>query len=93
MIVIRHEHEGAPLWVRYAHVEGYMEPGDAVRGGRCLGDFADWPMKGDHLHIDMALDAFTREWLDPNIRWQNPVGIFKAHLDPARVDAMLRKGA
>ena len=91
MVVIRHEHEGAPLWVRYAHVLCYLPPDWKVTAGEDLGAFADWSA-GDHLHIDMALDPFTREWLDPNIRWRNPVPILKAHLDPAIVDAMLRRG-
>ena len=91
MIVIRHEHEGAPLWVRYAHLHWGPPEGLMIKAGALLGGFANWET-GDHLHIDMALDAFTREWLDPNIRWRDPVPILKAHLDPERVDAMLRKG-
>ena len=92
MVVIRHEHEGAPLWVRYAHIWPILLGG--VGAGNRLGSFANWKLGagGDHLHIDMALDPFTREWLDPNIRWRNPVPIFKAHLDPERVDAMLERG-
>ena len=92
MVVIKHEHDGAPLWVRYAHVDSYLHVGFTVSAGQRIGGFADWPEKGDHLHLDMALDQFTREWLTPRIRWRNPVPILKAHLDPATVDAMLRKG-
>jgi len=91
MVVIRHEHEGASLWVRYAHVLCYLEPGHHVTAGEDLGEFANW-RTGDHLHFDMALDEFTREWLDPNIRWKDPVPVLKAHHDPAIVDAMLRRG-
>ena len=92
MVVIRHEHDGAPLWVRYAHVECYLAADTSVRAGEDLGGFSDWPQRGDHLHLDMALDEFTREWLAPNIRWVDPVPVLKAHLAPATVDAMLRKG-
>jgi len=96
MEVIRHEHEGKPLWVRYAHVSpqtlAAWSRGAVVAAGQCLGGFADWPERGDHLHFDMALDEFTREWLDPRIRWLDPVPVLKMHHDPAIVDAMLRKG-
>lgn len=96
MVVIRHEHEGFPLWVRYAHISprplASWPWGEVVAAGQCLGGFADWPERGDHLHFDMALDEFTREWLDPRIRWLDPVPVLKSHHDPAIVDAMLRKG-
>lgn len=94
MIVIRHEHDGAWLWVRYAHVgppAGLME-GSVVEAGQCLGGFADWPERGDHLHFDMALDPFTREWLDPDIRWLPPVPVLTDHLPAEEVAKMLRKG-
>jgi hypothetical protein len=94
MVVIRHEHEGAPLWVRYAHVKPQYPilEGLVVSAGDMLGGFANWPERGDHLHFDMALDEFTREWLDPRIRWVDPVPVLNAHHDPAIVGAMLRKG-
>ena len=93
MAVMRHAHAGAWLWVRYAHITGALPAvGEVVESGQRLGRFADWPYKGDHLHLDMALDEFTREWMDPAIRWRNPVPILKAHLDPELVDAMLRRG-
>jgi len=91
MVVIRHEHEGVPIWVRYAHVTCYLRAGAIVHQGDILGGFADWPGKGDHLHFDMARDPFTREWLDPDILWVDPVPVLKAHLDSDVVDAMLRK--
>ena len=91
MCVMRHEHEGTGLFVRYAHIWPTVRAQIPLRSGQRLGGFANWST-GDHLHLDCALDPFTREWLDPNIRWRNPVPILKAHLDPAIVDAMLRKG-
>lgn len=91
MLVMRTEHDGAPLWIRYAHIIPAVKTGDAVQAGDKLGAFADWAT-GDHLHFDMALDAYDREWCTPSIRWLDPVGVLKAHLDPARVDAMLEKG-
>ena len=93
MLVIRHRHGNEFLWTRYAHLSPALPmTGLFVKAGLWLGGFADWPKKGDHLHLDMALDPFTREWLDPNIRWVHPVPILKEHLDPEMVDAMLRKG-
>lgn len=93
MVVMRHMHDGRFLWVRYAHIAKALPmTGLHVCSGFWLGGFADWPKKGDHLHLDMALDPFEREWLDPNICWIHPVPILKAHLNPDEVDAMLRKG-
>ena len=94
MVVIQHEHAGAPLWVRYAHIVPAVMAGQVVKAGQALGGFADYRLgdTGDHLHFDMALDSFTREWLTPSIRWVDPVPVLKAHLDSARVDAMLTRG-
>jgi len=91
MVVIRHEHDGAPLWVRYAHVLCYLQSGWNATSGEDLGGFANWST-GDHLHLDMALDPFTREWLDPAIRWVDPVPVLTEHLPAEEVAKMLRKG-
>jgi len=97
VVVIRHQHDGAPLWVRYAHlapditwVEGQIvAPGDQVG---VIGNYTSG-LGGDHLHCDMARDAFEWNWYrTPNFSWVDPVPILKAHLDPDKVDAMLRKG-
>ena len=95
MIVIRHEHNGLPLWVRYAHIVPTVILSQYVKAGQTLGGFADWghsPTKGDHLHFDMATDPFTEEWLSPNINWVDPVPILSAHLDSNIVRAMMKKG-
>ena len=94
MIVIRHEHDGVPLWVRYAHITPVVMEEQAIKRGQILGGFANYTLGdgGDHLHFDMATNAFTREWLTPTIQWVDPVPILKAHLDSKRVAAMLRKG-
>ena len=89
--VIEHLHNGAPLWVRYAHIVPTVRAGDMVQPGQTLGPFDNW-RTGDHLHLDMALDRFAREWLATGIRWVDPIPVLKAHLDPVRVDAMLRRG-
>ena len=91
MLVIRHEHEGAPLWVRYAHIMPAVMVGQTVNAGDNLGPFANW-RTGDHLHFDMATDKFTREWLTPSIHWVDPVPVLKEHLDDLRVVAMLERG-
>ena len=95
MLVIRHEHAGAPLWVRYAHIVPAVILGQAVASGQTIGSFANYTLGagGDHLHFDMATVAFAREWLTPNVPWIDPAPVLKAHLDPARVDAMLKRGA
>lgn len=94
MIVVLHDHFNASLWVRYAHIVPAVMQGQMVRAGQTLGSFADYRLgdTGDHLHFDMASNPFTTEWLTPSIRWLDPVPVLKAHLDPARVDAMLRRG-
>ena len=94
MLVLRVEHDGAPLWIRYAHIMPVVMLGQVVKAGQALGGFANWTpgAGGDHLHLDCALDKFTREWLAPSIRWLDPVDVLKMHLDPARVDAMCQKG-
>ena len=89
MIVVRHEHEGAPLYTRYAHIVPVVKTGRTVEAGELLGSFADWHT-GDHLHLDMSRTAYEREWFTPGMI--DPVPVLKAHLDPAIVEAMLRKG-
>jgi len=92
MLVIRHEHNNAPLWVRYAHIIPAVLRNQSVKAGQTIGVFADYKLGdgGDHLHLDMATDAFTREWLTPDIHWIDPVSVLKARLDPLRVEAMLK---
>lgn len=94
MLVMRCKHNGAPLWVRYGHIVPVVMKDEYVKAGQKLGGFANWTAMGggDHLHFDMALDPFTENWLDSTIRWVDPVDILKAHLDPAIVDAMVRRG-
>ena len=91
MIVIRHTHDGQPIWFRYAHIVPVVMLGQSVKAGQSLGPFANWKT-GDHLHFDCALDEFNREWLDTSIRWVDPVPVLKAHLPPERVDAMIARG-
>jgi len=94
MLVIAVLHEGRPLWIRYGHIIPCVMLGETVKSGDRLGTFADWGQslsKGDHLHFDMCLDEIKRDWLTPK-RWVDPVEYLKAHLSPARVDAMVAKG-
>ena len=91
MLIIRHEHNGQPLWVRYAHIVPVVKAGQSIAAGQVLGPFANW-RTGDHLHLDMATAAYTREYLNTSIPFIDPVPVLKAHLDPTTVDAMLRKG-
>ena len=90
MLVIQVEHAGEPLWIRYAHIMPVVMIGQAVKAGQALGGFADWKT-GDHLHLDMCFDKIERDWLTDK-RWVDPVDLLKMHLDPARVDAMMKKG-
>lgn len=92
LCVVCHIHDGAPLYVRYAHITVHVRAGDIVEAGQVIGIIADYPNEGDHLHFDMALDPFMREWITSNVRWIDPAPILRAHIDPALVDAMLRVG-
>jgi len=89
MIVVRHEHDAEPLWVRYAHIIPVVLRDQPVKSGQALGSFADW-RTGDHLHFDMTRTAYTTAWFTPGM--MDPVDVLKMHLDPARVDAMMKKG-
>ena len=88
MVVVEHEHNGAPLYVRYAHITPVVAVGETVKAGDKLGAFADW-RTGDHLHFDVRDRPFTREWLS-GPGWLDPVPILKAHLSPSLVDAILK---
>ena len=89
MIVIQHEHDGQPLYTRYAHIIPKVKMGDMVTAGQELGLFADWKT-GDHLHFDMTLTPNTTAWFTPGML--DPVDVLKMHLPPERVDAMCKKG-
>jgi len=91
MIVVQHEHAGAPLWVRYAHIVPVVQVGEVVTAGQKLGAFADWKT-GDHLHFDCAQVPYTTEYLSSGIAFLDPVPVLKAHLDAALVDALLAQG-
>jgi len=93
MIVIMHEHKGKPLWVRYAHITPIVKLGDTIKVGQRLGGFANWTGAdgGDHLHLDMATSAYTREWIG-NAPFIDPVPILNEHLDPDIVYMMLTRG-
>lgn len=96
VIVIQVQHQGAPLWVRYAHLDRAsisLHPGDTVSAGQQLGVIGNYLPEGDHLHLDIASEAFTWSWYrTASVDWIDPVPILKAHLDPAQVEAMLRRG-
>jgi len=97
VVVIRHEHQGRPLWVRYAHLapDSIVSYGQEVAPGELVGVIGNYiaGRGGDHLHFDMCRDAFSWSWYRTSgYDWVDPVPILKAHLDPDRVDAMLRKG-
>jgi murein DD-endopeptidase MepM/ murein hydrolase activator NlpD len=96
-VVIQVEHAGAPLWVRYGHVTPVVLPGEVVHAGQKLGGFDNWsptaPNRGDHLHNDMRTHPLTNEWCTPPLSdWLNPLEVYKAHVDPDLVAAMVRRG-
>lgn len=96
-VVIQVTHQGAPLYVRYWHLARddtflSLRPGLPVTVGQTLGHLGSYKPGGDHLHFDMALDPFHPGcWLIPAVRWIDPVIVLEYHLDPAIVEASLRK--
>lgn len=95
VVQIRHEHRGAPLYVRYAHLERLaVTVGDIVRPGQLLGFIGNWTGGdgGDHLHFDAATDPFYwGAWLQSSINWVDPVEILREHLDGDTITAMLSR--
>lgn len=97
VVQIQHEHDGAPLWTRYAHLEPgrlMVSAGQAVKAGQLLGYIGNWTGGdgGDHLHLDMATTPFYwAAWRSAADAWVDPVYVLKAHLDPETVDALLSK--
>jgi murein DD-endopeptidase MepM/ murein hydrolase activator NlpD len=95
-VVIQVTHQDAPLYVRYWHLAQddtflNLRPGIKVECGQTLGHLGDYKRGGDHLHFDMALDAFHPGcWLIPAVRWVDPVTVLEHHLDPKVVEASLR---
>lgn len=94
MIVIKHQYNQADLWVRYAHIVPRVYVGDKVVAGQALGKFANWTGNdgGDHLHLDMATTAYTREYTGTTIPFIDPLPVLKAQLDPTVIDAMVSRG-
>jgi len=98
VVVIKVQHAGKPLWVRYAHLDPggvQLQVGQAVKAGTRLGRIGNYVAGrgGDHVHFDMALDSFQWfHWRTPDIRWVDPIPILNAHLAPEMVTKLLAKG-
>ena len=101
-VIVQCEHDGKSLWIRYWHLADdaafrAWKPGNLVTAGICIGHIGDYKLGegGDHLHLDMRDKPFEAHWWFTSHAggWLDPVPILKAHLDPALVDAMLRRGA
>ncbi|MDF1514989.1 MAG: M23 family metallopeptidase [Anaerolineae bacterium] len=90
-LVLRGQHAGQPIWIRYGHIVPVVREGDQVKAGDVLGTFANW-RTGDHCHFDMALDPIKGEWLHSGVYWIDPALVLAGHLDEATVKAMLAKG-
>jgi len=95
-VVIEHEHDGAPLYVRYAHLEAVddeFEPGQSIGKGDLIGRLGNYlgGDGGDHLHFDMCVRGFNwNDWCSqPLTDWLDPVPVLKAHIDSDLVDSML----
>lgn len=100
-VVVKMQHDGAPLWVRYWHLANddtfrYWNADETVKADAIIGHLGNYRLGagGDHCHFDMALDPFGAHWwfTKHDIRWIDPVPVLKAHLDPEVVDAMMARG-
>lgn len=93
--VVRYEWQGAPLYVRYAHLDSIPHKiGGDVAPGDVIGKIANWQGGdgGDHLHLDMNTAPFTwSAWLT-GPGWIDPVPVLCGMLGDAAVDAMLKRG-
>jgi len=99
-IVIRSEHEGDALYIRYWHLEDNDAfrahvPGQHIAAGQLVGNIGNYLLGagGDHLHFDMALDPFEPHWwfTRHEIRWVDPVPVLRTHLNSDLVEEMLRR--
>jgi murein DD-endopeptidase MepM/ murein hydrolase activator NlpD len=92
VVVIRVEHDGAPLWVRYAHLAAasiVVSPGEPVTAGQELGRLGNYS-RGDHLHFDMARDPFGwNYWRARSVGWVDPLPVLLAHLEHDMITLML----
>ena len=100
-LVVKCDHFGVPLWVRYWHIEFPLgveyQRGDQIEAGQHIGAIGNYKLGagGDHLHLDMAWMPFEPHWWftkHPEISWADPEFVLKMHLYNDLVDAMLRKG-
>lgn len=94
VVVIRVTHEGASLWVRYAHLAAdsiLVSPGDDVAAGQQIGRLGNYS-RGDHLHFDMASSPFGWGYYRTRwVAWVDSLLILRAHLDGEMIDLMLEK--
>lgn len=96
VVVLKHQHDGKPLYVRYAHLDPQTfqaEIGDQVKAADLQGKLGDYRGgdTGDHLHFDMCLTPFTWSEFKTQKRWIDPIPVLKAHLDDHVIDEMLKK--
>ena len=101
-VIIEGEYHGRLIFFRYWHLAKDTtflrhSEGQLVAAGQRIGSIGNYTLGagGDHCHFDCALDLFGAHWwftYHPDVRWIDPVPILKENLDPARVDAMLRRG-
>jgi len=98
-IVLRVNHFGVPLYVRYWHLErqtaSMFSVGDLVSCGANLGHIDVYPSGYAHLHFDMAWQPFEWNWWftrHPEIEWANPKWVLMQHLDHALVERITERG-
>lgn len=101
-VIIEGEYDAQPIFFRYWHLADdavfqAMAVGQMIAAGQQVGSIGNYTLGagGDHCHFDCALDLFGAHWWFTNhsdVRWIDPVPILRQNLDPAKVDAMLRKG-
>ena len=100
-VVIKVQHQGEPLWIRYWHLADdepfrRWQPGAPVAVDDCIGTIGNYTLGagGDHCHFDMAFSPYEAHWWFTNhrgVKWCDPLPILRAHLDPEVIDAMISR--
>lgn len=95
-IVLKVDHFGQDLYVRYWHLTRptaeMFAVGNLVGRGANLGYIDYYPLGYAHCHFDMAWQPIGVNWWftkHPGVEWANPAWVLRQHLDSDAVDAML----
>ena len=97
VVVLKHVHRGAPLYVRYAHLSGEIglpNAGEQIEAGALLGVLGDYlgGDTGDHLHHDMRTEPFAwNTWFTGDAGgWVDPLEVYSHHVRAEQLSAITK---